>query len=191
MHKKNNFNAAKLVSEIIRSSLGPRGMDKMLVDSLGDVTITNDGATILKEIDVQHPAAKMMVEVAKSVDNEVGDGTSSSVIFAGALLEKAEQLISKDVHPSAIVDGYTAAAEQSLSILDKIAVKVDVNDRNTLIKIAKTSMDSKLVSDESPILSEIVVDATSQVSEKYANSDVLKVDLDNIKVEKKSRRFYA
>src|SRR5678810_811423 len=101
--KKNNIAAAKLISEVVRSSLGPRGMDKMLVDSLGDVTITNDGATILKEIDVQHPAAKMMVEVAKSVDNEVGDGTSSSVIFAGSLLEKAEQLISKDVHPSAIV----------------------------------------------------------------------------------------
>src|SRR5881275_65783 len=122
--QKNNIAAAKLIAEIVRTSLGPRGMDKMLVDSLGDVTITNDGATILKEIDVQHPAAKMMVEVAKSVDNEVGDGTSSSVIFAGSLLEKAEQLISKDVHPSAIVDGYTAAAEQSLSILNKIAVKV-------------------------------------------------------------------
>src|SRR3954453_15574636 len=140
--QRNNITAAKLVAEIVKSSLGPRGMDKMFVDTLGDVTITNDGATILKEIDVQHPAAKMMVEVAKSVDNEVGDGTSSSVIFAGSLLEKAEQLISKDVHPSAIVDGYTAAAEQSLSILNKIAVKVDVNDRNTLIKIAKTSMDS-------------------------------------------------
>src|SRR6187399_3413907 len=107
--QKNNITAAKLIAEIVRSSLGPRGMDKMLVDTLGDVTITNDGATILKEIDVQHPAAKIMVEVAKSVDNEVGDGTTSSVIFTGALLEKAEQLISKDVHPSAIVDGYTAA----------------------------------------------------------------------------------
>src|SRR5689334_17735276 len=137
--QKNNITAAKLIAEIVKTSLGPRGMDKMLVDSLGDVTITNDGATILKEIDVQHPAAKMMVEVAKSVDNEVGDGTSSSVIFAGALLEKAENLISKDVHPSAIVDGYTAAAEQSLSILNKIAISVDVNDRDTLIKIAKTS----------------------------------------------------
>src|SRR6476659_11112995 len=148
--QRNNFMAAKLIADMVKSCLGPRGMDKMLVDTLGDVTITNDGATILKEIDVQHPAAKIMVEVAKSVDNEVGDGTTSSVIFTGALLEKAEQLISKDVHPSAIVDGYTAAAEQSLSILNKIAVKVDVNDRNTLIKIAKTSMDSKLVSDESP-----------------------------------------
>ncbi|MBA3976904.1 MAG: TCP-1/cpn60 chaperonin family protein, partial [Nitrosopumilus sp.] len=184
--QKNNFNAAKLVAEIIRSSLGPRGMDKMLVDSLGDVTITNDGATILKEIDVQHPAAKMMVEVAKSVDNEVGDGTSSSVIFTGSLLEKADQLIGRDVHPSAIVDGYTAAAEQSLKILNEIAIKVDVNDRDVLLKIARTSMDSKLVSDESPILSEIVVDATRQVSEKNADDEGLKVDLDNIKVEKKA-----
>src|SRR3982751_3630485 len=184
--QKNNFNAAKLVAEIIRSSLGPRGMDKMLVDSLGDVTITNDGATILKEIDVQHPAGKMMVEVAKSVDNEVGDGTSSSVIFTGALLEKAEQLINKDVHPSAIVDGYTAAAEQSLSILDRISIKVDVNDRDVLLKIARTSMDSKLVSDDSPVLSEIVVDATRQVSENASNKEGLKVDLDNIKVEKKA-----
>src|SRR5665648_44688 len=111
--QKNNITAAKLIAEIVRSSLGPRGMDKMLVDTLGDVTITNDGATILKEIDVQHPAGKMMVEVSKSVDNEVGDGTTSSVVLAGALIEKADQLISKDVHPSAIVDGYTAAAEQS------------------------------------------------------------------------------
>ncbi|HXX96282.1 MAG TPA: TCP-1/cpn60 chaperonin family protein, partial [Candidatus Bathyarchaeia archaeon] len=103
--QKNNISAAKLISEIVKSSLGPRGMDKMLVDTLGDVTITNDGATILKEIDVQHPAAKMIVEVSKSVDNEVGDGTTSSVVFAGALLEKAEDLISKNVHPSVIVDG--------------------------------------------------------------------------------------
>src|ERR687890_2408477 len=145
--QKNNLTAAKLVAEVVKSSLGPRGMDKMLVDSLGDVTITNDGATILKEIDVQHPAGKMMVEVAKSVDNEVGDGTSSSVIFTGALLEKAEQLINKDVHPSAIVDGYTAASEQALVILNKIAIKVNVNDKDLLIKIAKTSMESKLVSD--------------------------------------------
>src|ERR687891_500074 len=112
--QKNNITAAKLIAEVVRSSLGPRGMDKMLVDTLGDVTITNDGATILKEIDVQHPAAKMMVEVAKSVDNEVGDGTTSSVVFAGSLLQKAEDLVNKDVHPSVIVDGYTAASEQAL-----------------------------------------------------------------------------
>src|SRR5215218_1119582 len=104
--QKNNITAAKLIAEIVKTSLGPRGMDKMLVDTLGDVTITNDGATILKEMDVQHPAAKMMVEVAKSVDNEVGDGTTSVVVLAGALIEKAEELINKDVHPSVIVDGY-------------------------------------------------------------------------------------
>ena len=164
--QRNNITAAKLVAEIVKSSLGPRGMDKMLVDTLGDVTITNDGATILKEIDVQHPAAKMMVEVAKSVDNEVGDGTTSSVVFAGALIEKAEELINKDVHPSVIVDGYTAASEQALKLLQKIAVKVDVNDKERLHKIARTSMDSKLVSDDSPTLSQIVVDATKQVAEK-------------------------
>ena len=184
--QKNNISAAKLVAEIVRSSLGPRGMDKMLVDSLGDVTITNDGATILKEIDVQHPAAKIMVEVAKSVDNEVGDGTTSSVIFTGALLEKAEQLISKDVHPSAIVDGYTAASEQALVILNKIGIKVNVNDKDLLIKIAKTSMESKLVSDDSPILSEIVVSAAKQVADKNTSGEGLRVDLDNIKVEKKA-----
>src|SRR4029079_665701 len=117
--QKNNIAAAKLISEVVKSSLGPRGMDKMLVDGLGDVTITNDGATILKEIDVQHPAAKMMVEVATSVDNEVGDGTTSSVVFAGALLERAEELVNKDVHPSVIADGYNAAAEQALKLLEK------------------------------------------------------------------------
>ncbi|MGA8912263.1 MAG: thermosome subunit beta [Nitrososphaeraceae archaeon] len=184
--QKNNITAAKLIAEIVKTSLGPRGMDKMLVDSLGDVTITNDGATILKEIDVQHPAAKMMVEVAKSVDNEVGDGTTSSVVFTGALLAKAEELINKDVHPSVIVDGYTAASEQALKILQKLAVKVDVNDKQQLQKIARTSMDSKLVSDDSPSLSQIVVDSTKQVAEKFGDHEGLKVDLDNIKVEKKA-----
>ena len=184
--QKNNITAAKLIAEIVKTSLGPRGMDKMLVDSMGDVTITNDGATILKEIDVQHPAAKMMVEVAKSVDNEVGDGTTSSVVFTGALLAKAEELINKDVHPSVIVDGYTAASEQALKILQKLAVKVDVNDKQQLQKIARTSMDSKLVSDDSPSLSQIVVDSTKQVAEKIGDHEGLKVDLDNIKVEKKA-----
>ena len=129
--------------------------------------------------------SKMMVEVSKSVDNEVGDGTTSSVIFAGALLEKAEDLISKDVHPSVIVDGYTAAAEQALKLLQKIAVKVDVNDKELLIRIARTSMDSKLVSEDSPTLSQIVVNAIKQIAEDGGH-DTLKVDLDNIKVEKKA-----
>src|ERR671912_685583 len=184
--QRNNFAAAKLISEIVRSSLGPRGMDKMLVDSLGDVTITNDGATILKEMDIQHPAAKMMVEVSKSVDNEVGDGTTSSVVLAGALIEKAEELINKEVHPSVVVDGYTAAAEQALKILQRIAIKIDVDDKDTLINIATTSMYSKLVSDDSPVLSQIVVNATRQVAEKTNEGQALKVDLDNIKVEKKA-----
>src|SRR6187431_1700000 len=184
--QKNNLTAAKLVAEVVKSSLGPRGMDKMLVDSLGDVTITNDGATILKEIDVQHPAAKMVVEVAKSVDNEVGDGTTSSVIFTGSLLEKAEELIDKNVHPSVIVDGYTAASIEALQTLDKIAIKVKTDDRDLLAKIANTSMYSKLVSEDSPVLSKIVVDATQMVAEFNEKTKTLKVDLDNIKVEKKA-----
>jgi thermosome len=183
--QSNNFTAAKLIAYLVKSCLGPRGMDKMLVDTLGDVTITNDGATILKEMDVQHPAAKMMVEVAKSVDNEVGDGTTSSVIFAGALLEKAEELVNKDVHPSVVVDGYTAAGEQALKLLQKIAVKVDSGDKDILNKIARTAMYSKLVSDDSPVLAQIVVDAAKQVGESGDGKNI-KVDLDNIKVEKKA-----
>ena len=127
--QRNNIQAAKLISEIVRSSLGPRGMDKMLVDSLGDVTITNDGATMLKEIDVQHPAAKMLVEVSKATDNEVGDGTTSAVILAGALLEKAEELISKDVHPTVVVDGYMKALEKAQQVLETIAAEGRVRRR--------------------------------------------------------------
>jgi archaeal chaperonin len=183
--QKNNIAAAKLVAAMVKTCLGPRGMDKMLVSSIGDATITNDGATILKEMDVEHPAAKMMVEIAKSVDNEVGDGTTSSVVFAGALLEKAEDLINKHVHPSVIVDGYDAASEQALKLLQKISIKVDVEDKELLMKIARTSMYSKLVSEDSPILSRIAVDATRQVAEKIDGGS-LSVDLDNIKVEKKA-----
>ncbi|MEE8133160.1 MAG: TCP-1/cpn60 chaperonin family protein, partial [Nitrososphaerales archaeon] len=182
--QKNNIMAAKLIAEISRTSLGPRGMDKMLVDTLGDVTITNDGATILKEIDVQHPAAKMMVEIAKSVDNEVGDGTTSAVVLAGALLEKAEELIIKDVHPTIIVDGYRRASDRVLELLDKISVKVDPKDRKILLKIANTSMGSKLVHDDSPHLAEVVVNAILQIAEKSDNT--YNVDMDNIKVEKKA-----
>ncbi len=138
--QRNNIAAAKQVAQIVKTCLGPRGMDKMLVTSIGDVTITNDGATILKEMDVEHPAAKMMVEVAKSLDNEVGDGTTSAVVFAGALLEKAEDLINKNVHPSVIIDGYDAASQQALKVLHEIANKVDIEDKELLIKIARTSM---------------------------------------------------
>ena len=183
--QKNNIAAAKLIAGLVKTCLGPRGMDKMLVDSIGDATITNDGATILKEMDVEHPAAKMMVEIAKSVDNEVGDGTTSSVVFAGALLEKAEDLINKHVHPSVIIDGYYAASEQALKLLQQIAVKVNLEDKELLIKVARTSMYSKLVSEDSPILSQIAVDATRQVAEKVEGG-TLSVDLDNIKVEKKA-----
>src|SRR5213594_1371429 len=136
--QKNNFAAAKLIAEVVRSSVGPRGMDKMLVDSLGDVTITNDGATILKEIDVQHPAAKMMVEISKATDNEVGDGTTSVVVIAGALIEKAEELIDKDVHPTIIVDGYRKSAAKALEVLNSVATKVDPTGRSDLLKIDTT-----------------------------------------------------
>ena len=128
--QKNNIAAAKIIAEIVHTSLGPRGMDKMLVDSLGDVTITNDGATILKEIDVQHPAAKMLVEISKTTDNEVGDGTTSAVVLAGALLEHAESLIDQDVHPTIIVDGYRKAAEKQKNILKKLQTQFLQTDKN-------------------------------------------------------------
>ena len=182
--QKNNIAAAKLISEVVKSSLGPRGMDKMLVDGLGDVTITNDGATILKEIDVQHPAAKMMVEISKATDNEVGDGTSSVVVLAGALIEKAEELITKDVHPTIIVDGYRKSAIKSIEIFNQIAQKIDGGNKSELIKVAKTSMQTKLVSKESNELSEIVVNAALQVSE--SNDSGYIVDIDDVKVEKKA-----
>jgi len=182
--QKNNITAAKLIAEVIRTSLGPRGMDKMLVDTLGDVTITNDGATILKEIDVQHPAAKMMVEISKATDNEVGDGTSSVVILAGALIEKAEELIGKDVHPTIIVDGYRKSAIKAIEILNSMGQKIRENDKEDLIKVAKTSMQTKLVSRESDQIAELVVSACLQVSEK--SDSVSKLDIDDIKVEKKA-----
>ena len=182
--QKNNIAAAKLVAELVKTSLGPRGLDKMLVDSLGDVTITNDGATILKEIDAQHPAAKMMVEISKTIDTEVGDGTTSSVVFAGALLEKAEKLLEKNVHSTVIVDGYQTAAGKALELLDHISRSVVSDDRESLLKIAKTSMQSKLVSEDSGFLSELIVDAILKIARKTKNN--YSVDLDNLKVEKKA-----
>ncbi|MDE1863430.1 MAG: TCP-1/cpn60 chaperonin family protein [Thaumarchaeota archaeon] len=182
--QRNNIAAAKLVAEIIASSLGPRGMDKMLVDSLGDITITNDGATILKEIDVQHPAAKMMVEVAKATDSEVGDGTTSAVVFAGALLEKAESLIENDIHPVIIADGYKKASMKAMFFLNEISQKVEPRDRKILEKIATTSMSTKLVSIEASDLAKLVVDAALEVVTERDGSPY--VDINNIKVEKKT-----
>ena len=181
--QKNNIAAAKIIAEIVHTSLGPRGMDKMLVDSLGDVTITNDGATILKEIDVQHPAAKMLVEISKTTDNEVGDGTTSAVVLAGALLEHAESLITQEVHPTIIVDGYRKAAKKAKQFLDNMAEKVPANDKSTLLKIAKTSMQTKLVRKDSDKLAEMVVKAILSVAEK--TNEKYAVDIDDIKVEKK------
>jgi len=184
--QRNNITAAKTIAEMVRSSLGPRGMDKMLVNNLGDVTITNDGATILKEIDVQHPAAKMMVEISKATDNEVGDGTTSTVVLAGSLLSKAEELIAKDVHPTVIVDGYRMASEKAIEMLRKASTKIDPSDRQILGKIARTSMASKLVSANSEPLSKIVVDAVISIAERARDNNSLKVDVDSIKVEKKA-----
>ena len=181
--QQNNIAAAKLVAELVKSSLGPRGLDKMLVDSLGDVTITNDGATILKEIDVQHPAAKMIVEISKTVDNEVGDGTTSSVVFGGALLARAEDLLKKDVHSSTIIEGFQAASEKVLEIYSQLSKKIQPDDKASLIKIASTSMQSKLISEDSSSLSKIVVDAILSIATK--KGDQYFVDLENIKVEKK------
>jgi len=182
--QRNNIAACKIIAEIVKSSLGPRGMDKMLVDSLGDVTITNDGATILKEIDVQHPAAKMLVEISKTTDNEVGDGTTSVVVLAGALLANAESLINQNVHPIIIVDGYRKAAKKAKQYLEEIADVVTANDKSILQKIAKTSMQTKLVRKNSSHLAELVVKAVTAVSEQEGEKFV--VDIDDIKVEKKA-----
>jgi len=159
-------------------------MDKMLVDTLGDVTISNDGATILKEIDVQHPSAKMMVEISKSTDNEVGDGTTSTVVLAGSLLEKAEELITKNVHPTVVVEGFKKASQKAIETLKEIATKVDPTEKAFLNKIAKTSMASKMVSADSKELADMVVDAVLAVAEK--SGDKYKIDIDNVKVEKKA-----
>jgi len=179
-----NITAAKVVAESVRSSLGPKGMDKMLVDSFGDVTITNDGRTILDEMDIQHPAAKMLVEVAKTQDKEAGDGTTSSVIVAGELLNRAEELIDKNIHPTIIIEGYKLAAEKALETLDKIAIPIDLNKTDYLKKVAVTAMGSKIVSEYKEYLAEIAVKAMLAVAEKTANG--YKVDVDDIKVEKKT-----
>ena len=182
--QKNNISAAKIIADIVRTSLGPRGMDKMLVDSLGDMTITNDGATILKEIDVQHPAAKMLVEIAKSTDNEVGDGTTSVVVLAGALLEQAESLLQQEVHPTVIVDGYRKSANKAKEYIKYIADEVTADDKPTLLKIARTSMQTKMIRKDSDKLGDMVVNAVLSVAEK--NDSNYTVDIDDIKVENKT-----
>ena len=182
--QKNNIAAGKIISDIVRSSLGPRGMDKMLVDSLGDVTITNDGATILKEIDVQHPAAKMLVEISKTTDNEVVDGTTAAVVLAAALLENAESLILQDVHPTIIVDGYKKAAKKAKQYLSEISENITPNDKNILKKIAKTSMQTKLVRKDSDFLADIIVNSIISVARK--DGEKFEVDIDDVKVEKKT-----
>jgi thermosome len=175
--------AARVVAESVKSSLGPKGMDKMLVDGFGDVTITNDGATILDEMEVQHPSAKMLVEVAKTQDDEVGDGTTTVVVLTGELLSKAEQLLDKDVHPMIVVDGYKLAAEKALEILEDVAIKVDPMDKSMLKKVASIALATKMLSEYADEVSDFVVRAVLEVAEKDAKG--YKVDIDNIKVEKK------
>ena len=179
-----NIMAARIVAEAVKSALGPKGMDKMLVDSFGDVTITSDGRTILDEMDIQHPAAKMMVEVAKTQDDEVGDGTTTAVITAGELLGKAEDLIEKNVHPTVIIDGYRKAADKALETLEKIAISVGSTDKTFIEKVAMTAMASKLVAESKEYLAKIASSAILQVAEKV--EDGFKVDIDDIKVEKKA-----
>ncbi|MGD6933175.1 MAG: thermosome subunit beta [Candidatus Bathyarchaeia archaeon] len=182
----NNITAAKVVAESVKSALGPKGMDKMLVDNFGDVTVTSDGRTILDEMDVQHPAAKMLVEVAKTQDNEAGDGTTSAVIIAGDLLGRAEELIDKNIHPTVIIEGYKKASEKALETLDKIAMPFDFSkSRDFLKKTAVTSMASKLVAEYKEYLADMVVKAMLEVADKQQDG-TFKADVDDVKVEKKT-----
>ena len=181
----NNITAAKAISDAVRSSLGPRGMDKMLVDSMGDVVITNDGVTILKEMDVQHPAAKMLVEVAKTQDAEVGDGTTTSVILAGELLKKATDLIDANVHPTIIANGYRLANDKAQEVLKNIAKKVSIDDEANLKLIAQTAMISKSVSGSREYFADMVVDAVKTVADKGEDGKYT-VDLKNIQTVKKA-----
>ena len=185
----NNIMAAKIIAEVLRTTLGPRGMDKMLIDGLGDITITNDGAAILDEIDVQHPAAKMMVEVAKTQDDMVGDGTTTAVILAGELLHKAEELLNQNIHPTVIVSGYRKAVEKAVEALAKLAITVNIDDRETLKKVAMTSMGSKAVGNARSHLSDIAIDAVKLIAEKRGDKTI--ADIDNIqRVKKEGKSLY-
>ena len=181
--QRNNIMAARIIAEAVRTTLGPRGMDKMLVDSLGDITITNDGAAILKEIEVEHPAAKMMVEVAKTQDDMVGDGTTTAVVLAGEFLKKAEELLDQNIHPTVIVSGYRKAVQKAVEILEKIGKTVDLDDKETLKKVALTSMGSKAVGTAREHLAEIAIEAVKQIAEKRGERRV--ADIDNIQIIKK------
>ncbi|ADV65548.1 thermosome subunit beta [Desulfurococcus mucosus] len=180
---RTNILAARAISEMIKTTYGPKGMDKMLVDALGDVTITNDGATILDKAEIQHPAAKMLVQVAKSQDSEVGDGTKRAVILAGELLKYAEELLDKNIHPTVIISGYRMAMEEALKILDQMAEPIDLNNEELLRKVARTSLTSKAVHDAREFFADIAVKAVKQVVEKRGDKNY--VDLDNIQIIKK------
>ncbi|MFN3527547.1 MAG: thermosome subunit beta [Candidatus Altarchaeaceae archaeon] len=181
--RRTNILAAKAVADAVKTTLGPKGMDKMLVDSLGDVTITNDGATIVDKLKVSHPAAKMMVEIAKTQEKEVGDGTTTAVIIAGELLSNALELIESGIHPSAIINGYSIAKEHILKFLDEVAIKVDINDKETIKKIAITTLSGKGSDIEGEYLAELYVDAVVQIAENVDGK--LVIDQNNIQIIKK------
>ncbi|MEM4639919.1 MAG: thermosome subunit beta, partial [Thermofilum sp.] len=178
-----NLMVARAIAETIKTTLGPKGMDKMLIDTLGDITISNDGATILDEMDVQHPIAKLMVEVAKAQDKEVGDGTTTAVVLTGELLKEAEKLLDKNIHPTVIASGYKKALEKALESIKAKAVKVDLDDYEALKKVAMTAMRSKTVAALRDYFADIAVKAVKQVAEKVDGE--IKVDIDNIQIIKK------
>src|SRR3989304_5797069 len=182
--QRNNIMAARVIGEVLKTTLGPRGMDKMLIDSLGDITITNDGAAILNEIEVEHPAAKMMVEIAKTQDDMVGDGTTTAVVLASELLKKAEELLDQNIHPTILVSGYRKAAQKAIEIIEKIAVPIDVEDRKIMMKVALTSMASKAVGTAKEHFAEIAIEAVKQIAEK--RGDAIIADIDNIQLVKKT-----
>ena len=182
--QRNNITAAKVIGEVLKTTLGPRGMDKMLIDGLGDITITNDGAAILDEIDVEHPAAKMMVEIAKTQDDMVGDGTTTTVVLASELLKKGEELLDQNIHPIMIVSGYRKAAQKAIEIINKVSISVDIKDRKTLLKIALTSMGSKAVGGAKEHLAQISIDSVMQITEDRGDKKI--ADIDNIQLVKKT-----
>ncbi len=184
---RGNILAARVLAEVLKTSLGPRGLDKMLVDSFGDVTVTNDGVTIVKEMEVSHPAAKLLVEVAKAQDAEVGDGTTTAVVLAGALLEKAEALLDQNIHPSIIIEGYTDAMRKCLEILDEIAVEVNPDDDEMLKRVAKTAIVSKYIGSGPSVdkLLDMILKAARIVAEPKPDGKGYNVRLDNVKIEKK------